>query len=229
MALFGKKPEKNAAHSISPLENVPTDIVIQMRQQGISDSQIVQDLQSRGYNFIKISDAMSQADIRGIVGSPEEPIGAPAMQGQPNIPPPPGFEGGMPPIAGPAGVRMEQQPETAGAATRDMVEEVAEGIIDEKWEELMKSVDKILAWKDSTERKIAKLEQGVEDLKERFESLHQGVLGKIEEYDKGIKSVGSDIRAMESVFKKILPSFTENVGRLSRLTEKIEKKKGNSE
>jgi len=63
------------------------------------------------------------------------------------------------------------------------------------------------------------------DLKEQFDALHKGILGKIEEYDKGIKDVGTDIRAMEEVFKKTLPTFTENIHELSRLTKNIKSKK----
>ena len=135
----------------------------------------------------------------------------------PGMPPPPGAEAPAMPTAG--------MPAVGLGGDRQLMEEIAEGIIDEKWEELMKSVDKIITWKDKADRKLERMEQKVTDLKERFETLHTGVLGKIEEYDKGIKTVGSDIKAMESVFKKIIPSFTENVGKLSRLTTKMGKEK----
>jgi len=90
---------------------------------------------------------------------------------------------------------------------------------------LLKSVDKIIAWKDSAESKLVKMEQQMKDLKDRFEELHSGILAKIGEYDKGIRDVGSEIKAMDTVFKKVLPTFTENVGELSRLTKKLKTKK----
>ena len=120
---------------------------------------------------------------------------------------------------------VEAMPAPSLGSDRDTIEEVAESIIDEKWEALMKNVDKIVEWKESTEARLVKMEQKINDLKERFEALHQGVLAKVTEYDKGIKEVGSDIKAMESVFKKVLPTFTANVGELSRITKKIKTKK----
>ena len=41
------------------------------------------------------------------------------------------------------------------------------------------------------------------------------------EYDKHIMEVGSEIKAMEKVFSKVLPTFTENVNELNNITKKI--------
>ena len=45
------------------------------------------------------------------------------------------------------------------------------------------------------------------------------------EYDKNMKEVGTDIKALETVFKKILPSFTENVAELSRITKRVKEQR----
>jgi len=42
-------------------------------------------------------------------------------------------------------------------------------------------------------------------------------IGKISEYDKNITDVGVEIKAMEKVFQKVLPTFTENVNKIDRL------------
>jgi hypothetical protein len=174
-------------------------------------------LQQSSYNSSQIFDAMSQADIKGAVSEEAPaPPGGPMPQAEPiqyeEPQPMPSYE--MPP----------QMP-SAGTTDRALIEEVAESIIDEKWEELMKNMDKIVAWKDETTGRIAKIEQEIKDVKERFEALHAGVLSKVSEYDKGIKDVGTDIRAMEDVFKKVIPAFTENVGELSRITKKLKSSK----
>jgi len=207
MALFGKKKIPGAA------EGIPTDRVIQMRQQGYSNDQIIQGLQREGYNSSQIFDAMSQADIKGTVEGEYQPIppGAAMPQEMPPAMPEPMHLPEMPPMP------------AAPAIDRAAIEEVAESIIDEKWEELMKNVDKIVAWKEETEVKIAKMQQRIKDLRERFEVLHTGILGKISEYDKGIKGVSTDIQAMGEVFKKVLPTLTANVGELSRITKKIKR------
>ncbi|MBW2981773.1 hypothetical protein KY343_02725 [Candidatus Woesearchaeota archaeon] len=216
MALFGigkKKPVQPAAPRTTD-GGIPTDLVIQMRQQGYSNDQIIQNLQSQGYTSSQVFDALSQADIKGAVES--YPGAAPAGPTPPEAP----SAGPTPPAA-----PMPSAPIPSLEAEKERVEEVAEAIIDEKWEELMKSVDKITTWKETTEAKIIKMDQVIKDLKERFEELHRGILAKIGEYDKGIRDVGSEIKAMEGVFKKVLPSLTENVSELSRITKSIKTKK----
>ena len=57
-----------------------------------------------------------------------------------------------------------------------------------------------------------------------FESLSQGVLGKIGDYDKNLTDLGVEIKAMERVFQKVLPSLTENVNKLERMAKKTPSK-----
>jgi CRISPR/Cas system-associated endonuclease Cas1 len=99
------------------------------------------------------------------------------------------------------------------------IEEIAEAIIDEKWEDLLKNINQITDWKEKTESNISKLEQELKDLKDSFDKLHKAIIGKIGEYDQNILNVGTEIKAMEKVFQKVLPAFTENVNELSRITK----------
>lgn len=228
MALFGLGKKKFAQRPVvapgAPATGVPTDLVIQMRQQGLSNNQVTQNLQSQGYTSSQIFDAMNQADVKGAVES--APVGAgPSPEAPPVGPPPtpgvvPSYPSQSPEVPAPS------SPMQAAPGTElERIEEITEAIIDEKWDELMKSVDKIVAWKETTESRIIKIEQAIKDLKERFEELHKGILAKVGEYDKGIRDVGSEIKAMEGVFKKVLPTLTENVGELSRITKSMKGKK----
>ncbi len=49
-------------------------------------------------------------------------------------------------------------------------------------------------------------------------------MSKISVYDQNIRNVGVDIKAMEQVFQRILPKFTDNVNKLSRITDSVSKK-----
>ena len=191
-----------------------------MRQQGLTNNQIVQTLQRQGYSSSQIFDAMSQADIKGIVEQAPiqaaPPLGPAPRTQMPAMPQPAPQRPAPPPPVMPSPV-----PET----TSERIEEIAETIIDEKWEELMKNVEKIITWKDATESRITRIEESIADLKKSFDELHRGILGKISEYDKGIRNVGTDIKAMQEVFKKVLPKFTENISELGRITKTIKKKK----
>ena len=217
MALFGFGKKKEEQPPAEPYGGTPTELVIQMRQQGLSNNQIVQTLQKQGYSSSQIFDAMSQADIKGIVEqapAPAPPLG-PMPRTRMQVPAPAPQPAPAPPV----------MPAPAPETPRERIEEIAETIIDEKWEELMKNVEKIVTWKDATESRITRIEESIADLKKSFDELHRGILGKISEYDKGIRNVGTDIKAMQEVFKKVLPQFTENVSELGRITKTIKKKK----
>jgi prefoldin subunit 5 len=54
-------------------------------------------------------------------------------------------------------------------------------------------------------------------------NLQKGIFGKINEYDKSIVNVGTGIKSLEKVFKDVLPTLTENVQELDRLTRKLKK------
>ncbi len=211
----------------------PVDLVLSMKQQGLTNNQIVQNLQRQGYEAHDIFDAMNQADIKGGVGgipsggqypdmpAVDNPIQAPQPQGfQPQPPPPPAMGAPAPPPLNQAQPAYFNQ-----SSDKERIEEIAESIIDEKWSDLMKSVEKIIAWKEKTESEIAKIHQEFDNLKESFANLQKGILGKVSEYDTHIASVGTEIKALEKVFQKILPTLTENVNELSRITSGMKKKK----
>ena len=212
MALFGKQP-------------TPIQQVVQMRQQGTTDNQIVQALQKQGFSTQQIFDAMSQADIARVspeTGAAEAPPSAPPAPEayppeEPSAPAPAPAEGAYP---------EAYPPEAAYPADiESRINEVAEAIISEKWEDLIAEVKKIIAWKETVDTDMQKLKDDFASLKEDFNQLRQGVLGKISEYDTHMREVGSELKAVEKVFKDVIPTFTENVAELSRVAKALKKSK----
>lgn len=112
-----------------------------------------------------------------------------------------------------------QPPGTQQGLSGTSNEELIEAIIDEKWNELLGDINKLLDWKSQAESEMAAMKQEISDLKGEFDRLHQGVVGKVGEYDKHILDVGAEISAMEKVFAKVLPLFTEKVSELSQISE----------
>ena len=108
-----------------------------------------------------------------------------------------------------------------GAAEQTSTEEIVEAIIEEKWEALVKDVNKIVTWKNKIETKISEIETKIDNLKENFSDLNKAVLARVGDYDRHIMDVGSDLKAMEKVFSKVLPEFTHNINELSRITKNI--------
>ncbi|MBR9690063.1 hypothetical protein GOV08_00070 [Candidatus Woesearchaeota archaeon] len=210
-----------------PLQGIPTDKVLEMRSAGLSNNQIIQNLQREGFTQTQVFDAMNHAEAkRGVENLPPEAMqGSPPsnpMQMQPQQQGPP--QPDMPPLP-----EMPTPPAQGAPDINQLnsvsTEDLVEALIDEKWNDLLKDISKIAEWKDKTESKISKMEQGFEDMKKNFDNLHNAVVGKIGEYDKHILDVGAEIEAMEKVFQKVLPTFTENVNELSRVADKIKAKK----
>ncbi len=198
---------------MAPTQDTPTALVMQMRQQGMSNNQIVLTLQREGYAQTQIYDALNQADAKGAI----EPYPANMMQAQNTNDPMSGL------VMQPGGpIPNEYQQSGAGSAG---YEELIESIIEEKWNDLTLDINKVIKWKDYMEDRMAKQEQKFNDLKGSFDMLHQAVVGKIGEYDKHILDVGSEVQAMEKVFQKVLPAFAENVNELSRITKNIKNQK----
>jgi hypothetical protein len=210
MALFaGRKPGVNVFEQVRA-----------MKAQGMPNDRIIQSLQKDGFNAAEIVDALNKSES----SSPGYPIGGPDFS-QPM--PQQQFQQPFSPPQRQEQMPQQQQPISQPQGNYDVSssEELIEAIIDEKWNDLVKDINKIIEWKNKTDQNIISLTQQFEDLKNNFDKVHQAIVGKIGEYDKNILEVGTEIKAMEKVFSKVLPVFTENVNELSRITENIKKKK----
>jgi len=126
----------------------------------------------------------------------------------------------MPPVS-------TQTPSTAqrGRETMEMVEELTESIVNEKWQDLMSSLGNIILWKEKMQTDIRSIKQELIKVEERFENLQNAVLGKIGEYDKHMLDVGSEVRALEKVMSKIIEPLTQNIKELNRITQEFKRKK----
>ncbi len=209
MGLFSvKKKEEEQGPGFIPDEAMPmsppVEHVVSMRQQGFSNNQITTYLQREGFSPDLIFEAMNQANIKqGVESGPMQSMAAPPM-------PQPSYS--------------QASSTGGGEIDTSRIEEITEAIIDEKWNELVKNINKIIDWKDKVESRIDALEQELKDMKANFGSLHDAILGKIGEYDQNMTNLGADIKAMEKVFQKILPTLTDNINELSRISKDFKKK-----
>lgn len=193
----------------------PVDLVVSLRQQGYQNEQIIQVLQSQGFKSAQIFDALNAADVGGVPGAPQQGLQQyPDMQQQIQQQHPQAVQQMQQETPPP----YEQQ---NYAPAGERTEEIVEAIIEEKWNELLKDVNRIIEWTTKTETRISKMEQDIKNLRDNFDMLHRGILGKITEYDQNLVNVGTEIKAMGKVFEKIMPQFTENVQKLSRISQGI--------
>ena len=209
----------NSAYSAS---DIPMARIQEMKSQGLSNNQIIQALQRQGFSSTQIFDALSQTSVQPGAMPPSGPS--------------PGMSYGMPtqalnsPAAGAR--RMEpppmMMPQRSSFDSGSDTEEMIEAIIDEKWNDMVADINKVISWKEATEARITKIEQQMNDLKDQFDKLHQAIVGKVGEYDQHVLEIGADVKAMEKVFSKVLPVFTDNVAELSRIADTMKRGNGQS-
>ncbi|MCH8329694.1 MAG: hypothetical protein IIB81_04880 [Nanoarchaeota archaeon] len=206
MAIFGFGKKKETVTPSAP--GLPVDQVMALKQRGMDNNQIISELEKQGYNSSQIFDALNQIN----------------MSGGTRLEQPPGFQDPQPFSKEPP--VPQQQFEQSSQPNKEQIEEIAEAIIDEKWKEFEEDVKIIIDWKEKTETKIGQIDQQIKDLTNSLNSLHKSLISKISEYDTNITDVGTEIKAMEKVFQKILPSLTENVNKLDRIAKssKLNKK-----
>jgi len=194
MALFDKKAS-------------PVSDVLQLRQQGLTDDIIIEELSQRGYPQQQISEAIAQADSSSPAGYGQSMPGADQMPIMPQemSSPQPSYQEDMSNIY-------------------ERMQEIAEAMIDEKWDDLIGEVKKIIEWKNKNEEKQSKLQHDVDKLKEDFKMLHEAVLGKLEDYDTRMRDVGTELKAVGKVFKDVIPTFVDNVKELSSVKEELKKR-----
>lgn len=185
---------------------IPVSDVLQLRGQGLTDNLIAEELRKRGYGPQQITMALSEADSSG--GDPNYG----------NFPSP----GNLPPNYGnPAAAPASAN--TTDDALFERIEDTVESMIDEKWDELIGEVKKIVEWKEKVEEKLAKCSDDIEKLKDDFKFLHQGVLGKLDDYDRKMTDVDTELKAVGKVFKDVVPEFVENVKELQSITQNLKK------
>lgn len=187
---------------------MPIAQVAAMKQQGYTNDQIIQALQKDGYSSSVIFDTINLVELRSGVDTPGV--------ARTNVLPP------QQPVQQQPKPQVQQMQSSMNYdATTVATDEYVESVIDEKWRDFEKDIQKIIDWKNGTEKKLTTLTQQFGDLKDDFNKLRDAVVGKIGEYDKNILDVGAEIKAMEKVFMKVLPAFTENVAQLSKVTESL--------
>ncbi len=191
--------------------------VQQLRGEGLTDSLIMEELSKQGFKAEEIHGAISGVNDGMMETAPLGSQGGMTSPGKPIMPP---VAMGSSAVAEP----MPNQPTGEEANIYERIEAITESMIDEKWDELISEVKKIVEWKEKIEEKQNSIFSDLNKLKEDFKNLHQGVLGKLGDYDNRMRDVDTELKAVGKVFKDVVPIFVENVKELSDITGKIKKK-----
>ena len=114
-------------------------------------------------------------------------------------------------------------PELVGRTDMEKIQQLAESIIHEKWQEFSDKVGNIEVWKEKTETNITSVKQELIRTQQRFENIEKAVLHKVTDYNKTMESVNTELKAMEKAFEKIVEPLTSSIKDLKKLTKDLKK------
>lgn len=199
MALFkkGKNPEGE--------EKSLLDFIIRSREVGMNDKEIIEDLKDKGYGSRQILDMMKKSDLKKASSKPSKNIEP--MFDEEELEP-----------------EVKEKAKPAPKQSSADVEELAEKIIEEKWETVKKELDELKKWKEESATAMEDLGKTFDELGSSIEIFKKQLVERLTGYSEGITDLGTDIKAMDMVFKQILPQLTSDVKTLSGIVGKVKKK-----
>ena len=109
------------------------------------------------------------------------------------------------------------------AFDEDRIHEITESVVNERWEDLMSSLGNIPIWKEKTSNDIVAMKQEILRISNRFDNLQVAVLGQVKEYDKSVRDIHSEMKALEKVFERIMEPLVVNVKELNKIVEEMKR------
>ena len=227
----------------------PTNLILEFQKSGMNNAEIIRRLKEQGYTDKDINDGFNQAKVKQSIRSdefsqiPEAPI-PPAQSMQPikqTI-----EQNQYEPVPTPSYAEKEQQPIEEGydyaypetqqqypeeystyeqAYTTEAFEEIAESIIEERWRAFMEKIGDIQAWKEKIDREISRVEKRIDKIESSLIGIHSAMLEKVDEYGKGVKELGTDIKAIEKAFSGIMQPLMKHTKKIKQAADKSNKHK----
>jgi hypothetical protein len=214
-----------------------------MQEQGMSNSQIIQNLKEQNYKPQQINNALQQASIKSAISPPQSPQNQQEQTQNPPAPTPSQnsntqqytqpVETQNPtqqiPTPAPETTQTNQTtqeeyiPQTPAqdysyyeySPQSGNVNDIAEEVVDEKIQEILKSLDKLNRFQTSTKKRITNLNNRLEKIEKTIEDLQQKIIGKIGNYGEAIENIKEDMDMMQDSFSKALSPLIKK-GRKSK-------------
>jgi len=205
------------------------ETIKQMQQQGMQNSEIAQRLREEGFNAKDIDDSLSQSNIKAAV---YEESGNPSIVNQEMQP------SMMPQEISPATPQeqMQQYPQyppytqyttqqdyyqpASQEASTEMMTEIAEQIVAEKFSEIKKTIGNISDFKSLIESKVYNLDERLKRIELTIDKLQSAILNKISGSLQGIQDIKDEMGMMQDSFSKVInPLRQEAMEKMENMPE----------
>ncbi|MBI4162152.1 MAG: hypothetical protein HY513_00585 [Candidatus Aenigmarchaeota archaeon] len=187
--------------SKKPLD--PADVQ-KLTSKGMSDKEIIKHFKSKGYSYDEIEKAMMTAVRENITE-------APAPQQIMETPEPESFfyEEAQPPAA--EEVYMEEPSES-------LVEEIVEGLIEDKWQKLAAEMDRMQSEIDKMAAEIKQVKNMPVSQAKEVQKIDDFRVNEISEH---LNDLDARVGGLEKAFKQFLPALTKNIEMLSTMVHEM--------
>ncbi len=208
---------------------IPTDEINTMTRRGMSDKDIIKALKAKGYSYNDIEKAMLSAVKSGV--SEEKP-----MRAMPAAPPPQqesGFEFGEAPSddnfdnLATEDIFAGQEPQYQdlpqfSQEQQQPVEELIEGIVEEKWQHFQDEMARFDEGLDKVRADMKIFEERIET--SRKETPSTELEARLTELSDHLEDLDARVGGLERAFKQFLPSLTRNIESLSSMVSEMKSK-----
>ena len=222
--------------------------VMQMRQTGKTDSQIIDVLRREGVSPKEIHESLSQSKIKSALSQETineaaayEQEGQNFQQMQPSM-----MQAQEPQQFAPTGEEPIQQipssyqpstsdyypqtnesyqeyyPEYTPGSDMETVNEIADQIVEEKTAQLKKQMDSFTKFKEDIGLEIEKMNERLLRVENTLNELQMAITGKIGEYGRDINNIAKEMHATQDSFSKILNPLTDNIRQMQGINSNEE-------
>ncbi len=227
----------------------PSGEVRRLASQGYSEMEIINELKSMGYPNDRIERSMNKVlknKVSSSTGesqvarrSPKLDEEAPADRSEPAndfsentfVAPQPSSsfsnQGG-----GQRGSRTPPSPQTEAFMTEEEeieLEILVEEIIDEKWSNVEKDLEKFMEGREEIVAEIEDLRDEIDSIKERQDDNLEEIEYDIDDVSSRLEGIGSRVSSLEKAFKEFLPKITKNKRRDNESSDDEEYSDGHRE
>jgi len=108
------------------------------------------------------------------------------------------------PEQGSGGMGYDQYQYYPEQGNTDTMTEIAEQVVDARFDKIAKSIGNIAQFKTKVEGQVDYIEERLKKLEIIMEKLQASILGKVGEYGNHIRSINEEMRTMEDSFSKIV-------------------------
>lgn len=211
--LFGKKEDK---------KEVPIEEVQKMTKKGMSDKDIIKQLKSKGFSYEAIENAMLKAVRDGV--DDEKPKMVERMETEP-----PAQENIFQPAQDFSEEMIQALPEfNMDTPVEDvegpevMLEELVEGVVEEKWRKFSDEMKKTEDNFDKVRAEIKQFEMKLEMAKR--DTPTRDLDARITALSEQLEDIEARVGGLEKAFKQFLPSLTRNIESLSTMIHEMKEK-----